>query len=165
VQNNGDSPVTRKALSVEQLYDNNAILNILLEEAEKPEESIHPCIKRWKEEMSSPTGLSIVPAAARNGGSGSDPDDPDDPLSAVAQVQGAHYPTTHAEMEERMQREHRASMISLCLIIVIISFAMVYLPFYLVVVVLAVGSCLYARRRYHASRPHHRRQSHSGYHR
>lgn len=152
VQNNGDSPVTRKSLSVEQLYDNNAILTILLQESEKPDDQMHPCIRRWKEELSAPPP-SIVPETTTSS----------DPPGAMA-MNGvavipmnlnttrpgtAQYPTTHEEMEERMAREHRKSMISLLVIIVIISFALVYLPFYLVVFALAFCSCLYARRRFH----------------
>lgn len=158
VQNNGDSPVTRKSLSVEQLYDNNAVLSILLEESEKPEDEVHPCIRRWKEEMSSPISNSIVPVA--------NPDDVNnqgitmnDPNSSVltygppgTAAANEGYPGTREELEERMRQQHRLSMISLIMIIVIISFALVYLPFYLVIFAMAFCSCMYARRRFHDRR-------------
>jgi hypothetical protein len=165
VTNNGDSPVTRKALTVEQLYDNNSILNIILEESEKPDDAIHPCIRRWKEELSSPPP-SIVPEvsttnAAETPGGGipirgvTNLNDAIVPMNISRQhatTDAAQYPTTHEEMEERMAREHRKSMVSLLMIIVIISFALVYLPFYLVVFALAFCSCLYARSRFHSRR-------------
>lgn len=152
VQNNGDSPITRKPLGIDQLRDNNAVLNVLLLESEKPDDVMHPCIRRWKEELSSPPP-SIVPEQntldAQN----------DRAMQGIAMngaivpvninQQSPQYPTTHEEMQERMGREHRISMISLVITIVIISFALVYLPFYLVLFALAMFSCLYARRRFH----------------
>lgn len=158
ITNNGDSPVTRKALRVDQLYDNNAILNILLQESEKPDDQIHPCIRRWKEELSKPSP-SIVPEVT----DAENPSDPSRlpmngatvPISSTA-GQPAHYPTTREEMEERMHREHRKSMVSLLLIIIMISFALVYLPFYLVVFALALGTCMFARSRYHQRQRHGR---------
>lgn len=158
VQNNGDSPVTRKSLTVEQLRDNNAVLNILLEASEKPEDEIHPSIKRWKEELSCPPP-SIVPQAttSENNNNGIAMNGAIVPVNRQQQhPHGPQYPTTHEEMEERMAQEHRRSMLSLLLIIVIISFALVYLPFYLVIFALAFFSCLYARRRFHERRAYGR---------
>ena len=156
VQNNGDSPVTRKPMTVDQLYDNNAVLSVLLEESEKPEDEIHPCIRRWKEEMSAPTSTSIVPVLSTDNtdtnpayGQGIAMNDPNRHVVNGAPAAAVQYPTTREEMEERMRQQHRISMISLILIIVVVSFALVYLPFYLVVFALAFCSCMYARRRFH----------------
>ena len=154
VQNNSDSPVTRTPLSVDQLYDNNAVLNILLEESEKSDDDIHPCIRRWKEEMANPTPTSIVPVD--NGenhnygiqfGHGIAMNDPNS-----AHGQQHHFPTSREQMDERMRQQQRMSMISLILVIVILSFALVYLPFYLVVFCLAFCSCMFARRRFQERR-------------
>ena len=144
--------MTRKPLSVDQLRDNNAILNILLLESEKPEDVMHPCIRRWKEELSCPPP-SIVPPDAPNthnamNAHGIAMNGATVPMN-LNQHQQPQYPTTHEEIQERMAREHRRSMISLLVVIVIISFALVYMPFYLVIFALAFFSCLYARRRYH----------------
>ncbi|CAB9497019.1 domain containing protein [Seminavis robusta] len=160
VRHNGDSPVTRKPLSVDQLYDNNAVLCILLEESEKPEDNLHPCIRRWKEELMNPPPSIVPPDTTVNAltttsssGMGGIPMNGEQSTEETTTTRT--YPTTHEEMEERLRREHRASMISLLLIIVIISFALIYLPFYLVVFVLAFCSCMYARRRFHER--HHQR--------
>lgn len=155
VQNNADSPVTRKALSVDQLYDNNAVLNILLEESEKPEDDIHPCIRRWKEDMSNPTPTSIVPVDNGENPNYTLPYGPGiamngDPNRTPGQQHP--FPTNREQMDERMRQQHRMSMISLILIIVVISFALVYLPFYLVVFCMAFCSCMFARRRFQERR-------------
>jgi hypothetical protein len=146
VQINSDSPVTRKPLTVEQLRDNDAVLSILLLESEKPADCIHPCIQRWKDELMSPPP-SIVPPPETNSS----------PVTLVrrtgAQAPVLVYPTSHDEMEERRRIAHRASMIYLVLLIVIISFAVIYFPLYLVVFALAVASCMYARRKLHARNP------------
>ena len=49
---NGDSPVTRSPLTVEELYYNNALLETLWEEQEGEEgHEIHSSIRRWKDEV------------------------------------------------------------------------------------------------------------------
>ena len=58
IQVNGDSPVTREPLSIEDLIPNFAILNLLEAEANrKDEENIHPAILKWKNE--SPPIISL----------------------------------------------------------------------------------------------------------
>jgi len=150
VQHNGDSPVTRKPLSIDQLYDNNAVLNILLEESAKPEDEIQPCIRRWREDMDNPTPTSIVPVSA-------DGDNNEHSIRIVINGElpempgaehGQRYPASREELDERMRQQSRLSMISLMMIIVVISFALVYMPFYLVLFCLAFCSCMYARRRF-----------------
>eukprot|EP00339_Tiarina_fusa_P018124 CAMPEP_0117025910 /NCGR_PEP_ID=MMETSP0472-20121206/19096_1 /TAXON_ID=693140 ORGANISM="Tiarina fusus, Strain LIS" /NCGR_SAMPLE_ID=MMETSP0472 /ASSEMBLY_ACC=CAM_ASM_000603 /LENGTH=383 /DNA_ID=CAMNT_0004732763 /DNA_START=61 /DNA_END=1212 /DNA_ORIENTATION=- len=70
---NGDSPVTRESLSIEQLIPNVAVSNLLLAEASKKDEMMHPAIRKWKNESppvvplmeaTPPSALSTNDAAA-----------------------------------------------------------------------------------------------------
>jgi hypothetical protein len=47
---NGTSPVTRNALAVSQLRSNEALCDMIEDEKERTDESIHPSIRRWKME-------------------------------------------------------------------------------------------------------------------
>ena len=47
---NGTSPVTRNALAVSQLRNNEALCDLIEDEMERTDESIHPSIRRWKME-------------------------------------------------------------------------------------------------------------------
>ena len=47
---NGNSPLTRTALSLDALYPNNAIKDLLDREKAKSNESMHPSIRKWKEQ-------------------------------------------------------------------------------------------------------------------
>ena len=49
IRANGNSPLTRNALSADQLRDNNALDDLIDAEVNKTEGSIHPSIRRWKE--------------------------------------------------------------------------------------------------------------------
>jgi hypothetical protein len=155
VQNNADSPVTRKPLTIDQLRDNEAVLSILLFESERPADCIHPCIQRWKDELMSPPP-SIVP-----------PYNPET-MNSLA-IQGiamngttgvrTQATTTRHDMGQRRRGEHRAAMFILLIIVMIASFALIYVPFYLVVFALAFASCMYARRQLHEM---HRRETLQG---
>lgn len=46
----GTSPVTRNPMSIEEMYPNHAIRNLLETEIQKPEEQVHPDILKWKVE-------------------------------------------------------------------------------------------------------------------
>jgi len=48
---NGLSPTTRDPLSIEELRPNNNLQKLLTDEREKSDETIHPSIRRWKEEL------------------------------------------------------------------------------------------------------------------
>jgi hypothetical protein len=47
---NGTSPLTRNALAVSQLRSNEALRDLIEDEKERTDESIHPSIRRWKME-------------------------------------------------------------------------------------------------------------------
>eukprot|EP00977_Amphora_coffeiformis_P030335 scaffold46402_cov153-Amphora_coffeaeformis.AAC.1 len=48
VRANGNSPLTRTALQLDQLYPNKALVDLLEEEKFKDDESIHPSIRRFQ---------------------------------------------------------------------------------------------------------------------
>lgn len=50
VSKGGTSPITRKSVTVEDLYPNNALKELMEIETERSEEYMHRSIKRWKEE-------------------------------------------------------------------------------------------------------------------
>jgi hypothetical protein len=59
---NGTSPVTRKALAVSQLRSNEALRDLIEDEKERTDESMHPDIRRWKmEDQTVETGIRPVP--------------------------------------------------------------------------------------------------------
>jgi hypothetical protein len=47
---NGSSPITRTSVTVEDLYPNNVIAELLEEEKRRSDDSIHPSIRKWKQE-------------------------------------------------------------------------------------------------------------------
>jgi hypothetical protein len=58
----GTSPVTRNALAVSQLRSNEALLDLIEDEKERTDESMHPDIRRWKmEDQTVETGIRPVP--------------------------------------------------------------------------------------------------------
>jgi hypothetical protein len=59
---NGKSPVTRNALAVSQLRSNEALRDLIEDEKERTDESMHPDIRRWKmEDQTVETGIRPVP--------------------------------------------------------------------------------------------------------
>jgi hypothetical protein len=57
---NGNSPITRAKLSIDQLYGNKAIARLLQDEKEKPEHQMHPSIRKWKDERAPlPTDVEV----------------------------------------------------------------------------------------------------------
>ena len=47
---NQNSPITRTDLRINQLYPNKALEKLLQDEKERPEDQMHPTIRKWKEE-------------------------------------------------------------------------------------------------------------------
>jgi U-box domain len=114
VQHNADSPITRKPLAVNQLRDNDAVLSILLLESQKPDNSIHPCIQGWKEELLSPPP-SLVPSSALMetttiNNSRAFQASSSDMYGTTTGSQVMVYPTTQEEMEEQRRRRVRNEM-------------------------------------------------------
>lgn len=91
IQTKGSSPLTRNALSAEQLRDNNALGDLIDAEVNKGEHSIHPSMRRLKEsrlqavdEESRPPNPPEVEERRR-------PDQPEE---------GNPYPTSQEEIDE-----------------------------------------------------------------
>ena len=61
---NGNSPLTRTVLSLDDLYPNNAIKDLLDREKAKSNESVHPSIRRWKEQA--PPEVPDLPTTPEN---------------------------------------------------------------------------------------------------
>jgi hypothetical protein len=145
---NGTSPVTRNALAASQLRSNEALCDLIDDEKERTDESIHPSIRRWKmeEDQKFETGIRPVdpPGASHdrvdssNDGLnsvmfGAEVDAPgyqSDPaaqaqIDSVIRHQLSLYPTTHAEIDARRRRAVQCSrpviVISLIIVMVIAS--------------------------------------------
>jgi len=58
---NGTSPITRQPLTIDQLYDNNALSDIIDEEKHRSDDSIHPSIRQWKEEKKDAPSEYVLP--------------------------------------------------------------------------------------------------------
>eukprot|EP00584_Thalassiosira_punctigera_P011380 CAMPEP_0172564744 /NCGR_PEP_ID=MMETSP1067-20121228/105609_1 /TAXON_ID=265564 ORGANISM="Thalassiosira punctigera, Strain Tpunct2005C2" /NCGR_SAMPLE_ID=MMETSP1067 /ASSEMBLY_ACC=CAM_ASM_000444 /LENGTH=283 /DNA_ID=CAMNT_0013355491 /DNA_START=38 /DNA_END=886 /DNA_ORIENTATION=- len=80
---NGTSPLTRNALTVEQLRDNNALDDLINAEANKGEGSVHPSIRRLVER--------------RNEAVDEESSRPDAP----GEGESSPYPTSQEEIDER----------------------------------------------------------------
>jgi hypothetical protein len=63
IRTNGTSPVTRNALAVSQLRSNEALRDLIEDEMERTDESIHPSIRRWKMENQTVEAGSTRPVA------------------------------------------------------------------------------------------------------
>lgn len=110
---NGDSPVTRKALTVDKLYDNNALLNIMLEATKGGAETMHPSIRKWKQEQSArqaarataPTDVEVM--AGNN------------PMSPSRTTQASDWATRDELQRRRDEREHNCTFWGMILVFVI----------------------------------------------
>jgi hypothetical protein len=100
IQVNHTSPITQTTISVDDLYPNNAIVALLEEEKGKSEGSIHPSIRKWKEEKP-----PAFPSDPEVGGS------------------SPPFPTTQAGLEEvRPQQGRTAStLLGLALFIILLA--------------------------------------------
>lgn len=153
IQTNGDSPVTREALSVEELIPNLTVADLLLAEANKPMDGdggdnnsmIHPAIRKWKTEAP-PTAFGMIELTTSS-----------DNTAAASIEEGAvgavggedslqqHFPTTReqyaAQLAERSRRKRlrmacRAMSLFLLTVLMAGSFFIPYLAAILLVLVL-----------------------------
>jgi hypothetical protein len=152
---NHNSPITRTDLSTDQLYPNTAIKKLLQEEKERPEDQMHPAIRKWKDEP--------VPTASDlelGGGQvverqqylqGRPPAQPGTTLFIVINTSNGigYYPTTPLELAQRDTALRRSMDIFVaggCVCSAVFSL-MAYLvfgiTFYLIFFVLTVGLALY----------------------
>jgi len=91
IRANGNSPLTRNALSAEQLRDNNALDDLIDAEVNKTEGSIHPSIRRWKDSRNEPEDEESSPYPASQ--------EEIDELSHEDEESGP-YPTSQEEIDE-----------------------------------------------------------------
>jgi hypothetical protein len=111
IRANGTSPVTRNALAVSQLRSNDALRDLIEDEKERTDESLHPSIRRWKMEVDHTVETGIRPRPVDP--PGPSPPDRGDGLNndAIhdARAPGAEWdngnPTTHAENNQNYQSE------------------------------------------------------------
>jgi hypothetical protein len=96
---NRKSPVTRNTLSVGQLRNNEALHDLMEEEKGRTDESIHPSIRRWKEDP--PTDENDL----NNG-----------------------YPTTQAEINARRRRRSALTCVAIVFLLVLIMYSGVFFP-------------------------------------
>jgi hypothetical protein len=125
---NNNSPITRTAISVDQLYDNNAIADLMDEEKERSDESIHPSIRRWKEEA---PPAATVTFDVEGGG----------PTTTTTTTTST-YPTTPEGIAAR-RRQRRVSpftIVAFMVTIVVITLAVPFGAFW--VLIFLISACL-----------------------
>mmetsp|Transcript_39170 Transcript_39170/g.44668 ORF Transcript_39170/g.44668 Transcript_39170/m.44668 type:complete len:305 (+) Transcript_39170:123-1037(+) len=123
IKRNGKSPTTREEASINDLYPNNAIRDLILEELNKSEDSIHPSIRKWKEQKQQ-----------EDDEVSSDDDD--------------SVPITQDEITERERRLNRATNRKGCILLVLSFFLVVvyaFTPyeFSLLIIILLLVICKY----------------------
>jgi hypothetical protein len=112
IRANGTSPVTRNALAVNQLRVNEALYDLIEDEKERTDESIHPSIRRWKMEdqtVETPGVRPVDPPGAFHRGIGGLED------GAISALVGAprdtsgyqRDPAREAEIRQRRAAERR----------------------------------------------------------
>jgi U-box domain len=106
VRINGKSPITRATLSIDQLYVNKAIARLLQDEKEKPEDQMHPSVKKWKDEPA-PRATDVE---LGGGALVEHQQQQQDHVFVVVNMtrnEPASYPTTPDEWNDRLERIRR----------------------------------------------------------
>jgi len=122
IRANNNSPITRSALEEGDLYPNNAITDLLDIEKGREENSIHPSIRRWKDE---------APPSIRD----------------LEEGEGESFPTTREEIERRRAEQMRYSWTllgifwTICLAVIITHFFGVVPIFVLFILFYNIASC------------------------
>lgn len=105
---NQNSPITRTNLRINQLYPNTAMQKLLQEEKEKPEDQMHPTIRKWKDEpipASTDMELGGGQVVAQQHNQGQQQQQQQQQGSTLFIIISAHgivsYPTTPVELVER----------------------------------------------------------------
>ena len=104
--------MTRKRLIRNQLYNNDALYNLIQEEKCRTDETIHPVIRRWIESSVSTTRPSNIPISPNE----SDDDTDDEPVGP------SNYPTTEDELRVRRGRRRQCKSNFLAFIIILLLF-------------------------------------------
>jgi hypothetical protein len=126
---NRTSPITRNALAVSQLRSNEALRDLIEDEKERTDESIHPSIRRWKMEEVQTVEMdeSIHPSIRRWW------------MEEVQTVEtGAvedtgnnqNYPTTQAEIDARARqsRSVKCSTVAVIFLILVVLASLFFYP-------------------------------------
>jgi len=132
IRANGKSPFTRKELKVESLYPNNAIKDLIHSELDKPDESMHPSILKWKIQLQKQQD-----------------EDQQEPQEDNTSADG-FLPVTEEQTEERRGRRRKKlrSKVQFCLVSLVLFCVIHYLlPYYLFIFVflLSLVSITYIR--------------------
>lgn len=136
IQQHNESPVTRKSLSVSQLYDNLALELILTEETNKLGDAAHPSIRRWKEEvLAHNTPLSGTRTERLAALAEETTTTTPTTATATSAQRITSYPTTYEELDRRRERflEYRKTTCTLMgyLTLVAVVVFLVVFPFVL----------------------------------
>jgi hypothetical protein len=164
---NGTSPVTRKVLAVHQLRSNEALHDLIDEEKERTDASIHPSIRRWKmEDPTVETGSPTCPVdppggappaapfvGSNNDGSvrvyGSNTNgqsvlDPPRGAPPPADTRNDHsyvYPTTQAEIDARWRRSVKCSALGILFLVFVMLAAVIFFPMYAILIGIILFCC------------------------
>jgi hypothetical protein len=117
---NGTSPVTRNVLAVNQLRSNEALHDLIEDEKERTDESIHPSIRRWKTED------ETVETGAQ-GDTGND----------------QSYPSTQAEIAARRRRSE-CSTLGIIFLFLVMFAALVVFPMQAFLILITSFCCCFA---------------------
>ena len=150
IRANGTSPVTRNALAVSQLRSNEALRDLIEDEKERTDESIHPSMRRWKmEDQTVETGIRPAPVDppgalpdrvyGSNNGS----------IRATALLGGAewdtrnnqNYPTTQAEIDARWRRSVKCSALGILFLVFVMLAAVIFFPMYAILIGIILFCC------------------------
>lgn len=116
IRANGTSPLTRKALSADQLRDNNALADLIDAEVNKTEGSIHPSIRRWKDTRK-------------------------DELQEDEEAGNSPYPTTQEEIDELSGGQCACGVVAIIFVFVAAIAAFAFFPLEAFFVALIFCSC------------------------
>ena len=111
IKANGNSPLTRTVLRLDDLYPNNAIASLLDGEKAKGNESIHPSIRKWKEEAP-----PEVP-------------DVEEPGNAQVVTSPTIQPEINEERGRRITRSLALALVACFFVIVVVVFGAFFYPF------------------------------------
>ncbi len=118
IRANGTSPVTRNALAVSQLRSNEALRDLIEDEKERTDESIHPSMRRWKmEDQTVETGAE--------GDTGNN----------------QNYPTTQAEIDARWRRSVKCSALGILFLVFVMLAAVIFFPMYAILIGIILFCC------------------------
>jgi hypothetical protein len=140
---NGTSPITRHTVSIEVLYPNHAIEELLEVEKCRSEGSIHPSIRKFREETPPSTTAPDPP-----GTTAFDPEvGESNPSSPPSDAAANNFPTTQAELDTARARNRRAActFVGFILLLVCLFLAFGYGGMLFFIILLA--SCLVGNAR------------------